>query len=182
MFVCILSGVLTLSLISCIILSRSLDISGFDSSTGNWRDWMRWALKSLPARQAIIQIFSASVVPWQGTLLAVLNYLKMEHTASCLCNTALNRYLTAVLLPPARGCLDGGETVKLCPALKSFWKAAMWLLRFSYTTWLPKANFTKQQTGIHSQHQEKPPPAQPLPCHTELSFTTILSSLGSDFQ
>lgn len=152
MFVCILSGVLTLSLISCIILSRSLDISGFDSSTGNWRDWMRWALKSLPARQAVIQIFSASVVPWQGTLLAVLTYLKMEHTASCLCNNCPEQIPHSCSASSCRRLLGWGwDCEVLCPALKSFLKSCHVTLKKIFLYNLTTQSQLYKATNRHSR-------------------------------
>ena len=45
-------------------------------------------------------------------------------TASRLYNTALNRHVTAALVPSDRGCLDGHEASEI-PAIKTFGKAAM---------------------------------------------------------
>lgn len=138
---------------NCITLSRSLDISGLDYSPGNQRDWMRWALRLPPVQQTVIWIFSVSIILWQGTLLAVWDYSKMDYATSCVCNTIFNSIsqLLWFLL------LDGGEASEiLCLALR-FLKSCHTTLKKVLLYNLTTPSQLYKVTNKHSQSTPRNP-------------------------
>lgn len=117
-----------------------------------WIWFLNWKLKGLhPAQQTIIQSFSVSVVLWQRTLLAVLDYSKREYTASGQCTTALNRYLPAALLSSVKGSLDGVRKWNSASSSKEFLKSCLVTLKKVFLYNLTTLSQLYKVTNRHSQ-------------------------------